>query len=312
MRKAAPLAPRLFSMRIPILVVLLCAVFSILSRDFFSLRTIEKVLFLLPSEGAVAIGMTLVMIIGELDMTVGGVFALSGIALYRLLPLGLLPALAGALLLGALIGLANGLIIFKLRVNSLIATIAVSFILSGLALLAVDKTVQIASPPLVAFGNGSLWLFPWSALFYLALVAVLQFVLRRTRYGIRLYAVGGSRLSSRYTGIDSSAVGISVFVLSGLFAALGGILYAARLAAASPLYGGDTAIYVLTAALLGGTAIGGGSGDVVKTLLGVLLLSIFTKGFTMLQVPAFYQNMIIGAMLILLLLAGKSLEERRK
>lgn len=311
MRRAPTFASQAFSLRIPILVVLLSAVFSILSADFFSPRTIEKVLFLLPSEGAVAIGMTLVMIIGELDMTVGGVFALSGIVLYRLLPLGLVPALAGALLLGAAVGLVNGLVIFRLRVNSLIATIAVSFVLSGLALLAADKTVQIASPPLVAFGNGSLWLFPWSALFYLALVAVFQFILRRTRYGIRLYAVGGSRISSAYTGIDARAVGIGVFVLSGVFAALGGILYAARLAAASPLYGGDTAIYVLTAALLGGTAIGGGSGDVVKTLLGILLLAIFTKGFTMLQVPAFYQNMIIGAILILLLLAGKSLEEKK-
>jgi ribose/xylose/arabinose/galactoside ABC-type transport system permease subunit len=311
MRSTISPGARLFALRIPILVVLLSAAFSLLSADFFSLGTIEKVLFLLPSEGAVAIGMTLVMIIGELDMTVGGVFALSGIVLYRLLPLGLPVALIAALAMGAAIGLANGIIIFRLRVNSLIATIAVSFILSGLALLAVDKTVQIVSPPLVGFGNGSLWLFPYSALFFLALVALFQFLLRRTRFGLRLYAVGGSRISSQYSGISTKATGIGIFVLSGIFAALGGLLYAARLAAASPLYGGDTAIYVLTAALLGGTAIGGGSGDVVKTLLGILLLSIFSKGFTMLQVPAFYQNMIIGAILILLLLAGKTLEEKR-
>jgi ribose transport system permease protein len=100
-------------------------------------------------------------------------------------------------------------------------------------------------------------------------------------------------------------------VLSGLFAALGGILYSARLGAASPLYGGDVAIYVITAVLLGGTTLSGGYGDVVKSFLGILLLSLFSKGFTLLQIPAFYQNMIIGAFLILLLYAGKKLSERR-
>jgi ribose transport system permease protein len=311
MRNTTSLGGRIFALRIPLLVVLLSAAFSLLSADFFSLRTIEKILFLLPSEGAVAIGMTLVMIVGELDVSVGGVFALSGIVLYRLLPLGLLPALAGALAAGLLVGLFNGFVIFKLKVNSLIATIAVGFVLSGVALLAVDRTVQVKSDLLVGFGNNSLWLFPYSAIFYLLLVALFQFILKRTRFGIRLYAVGGSRLSSAYTGIGVQAIGIAVFALSGVFAALGGVLYSARLAAASPLYGGDTAIYVITAALLGGTAIGGGSGDVMKSLLGILLLSLFTKGFTMLQVPAFYQNMIIGAILILLLLAGKTLAGRR-
>jgi ribose transport system permease protein len=312
MRNSQPPLLRVYRLRILILVLLLSVVFCVLSADFFSLRTIEKILFLLPSEGAVLIGLTLVMIIGELDVSVGGVFAIAGIVLYRCMPLGLVPAIIAALAAGALVGLVNGVIVLKLKVNSLITTISMGFILSGVALLAVDKTVQVKSDFLVAFGNTSLWLFPWSALFYGALTAVFQFLLRRTRFGIRLYAVGGSRLSSRYTGISVERTGILVFVLCGLFAALGGVLYTARLAAASPLYGGDTAIYVITAALLGGTAIGGGSGDVVKSLLGILLLSIFTKGFTMLQIPAYYQNMVIGVVLILLLYAGKRLSGGRR
>jgi ribose/xylose/arabinose/galactoside ABC-type transport system permease subunit len=99
-------------------------------------------------------------------------------------------------------------------------------------------------------------------------------------------------------------------VLSGLLAALGGLLHTARLGASSPLYGADTAIYVITAVLLGGTTLGGGYGDVVRTFLGILLLSLLTKGFTLMEVPAFYQNMIIGAFLIFLLYASKRLSER--
>jgi len=312
MRKGISAVERIYNWRVAILIVLLAGIFSLVSAEFFSLRTIERVLFLLPAEGTVAIGMTLVMIMGELDVSVGGTFALSGLVFYRLLPYGIVPAIAGALLIGMLIGLINGLIIFKLKVNSLITTIAVGFILSGVALLTADKTMRVINDLVVGFGNTSLWLFPYSAIFYLLLTVAIQFMLKRSRSGIQLYAVGGNRISSAYTGISVNRVGISVFVLSGLFAALGGLVYTARLGAASPLYGSDTAIYVITAVLLGGTTLSGGSGDVVKTFLGILLLSLFTKGFTMLQVPAFYQNMIIGAFLILLLYAGKKLSQRRR
>ena len=312
MRRGISAVERIYNWRVAILIVLLAGIFSLVSAEFFSLRTIERVLFLLPAEGTVAIGMTLVIIMGELDVSVGGTFALSGLVFYRLLPYGVLPAIAGALLIGMLIGLINGLIIFKLKVNSLITTIAVGFILSGVALLTADKTMRVINDLVVGFGNTSLWLFPYSAIFYLLLTVAIQFMLKRSRSGIQLYAVGGNRISSAYTGISVNRVGISVFVLSGLFAALGGLLYTARLGAASPLYGSDTAIYVITAVLLGGTTLSGGSGDVVKTFLGILLLSLFTKGFTMLQVPAFYQNMIIGAFLILLLYAGKKLSQRRR
>jgi ribose transport system permease protein len=168
MRNKVSAVERIYNFRIPILIVLLAAIFSAASSDFFAPLTIEKVLLLLPSSGAVAIGMTLVMIVGELDVSVGGVFALSGLLIYRLLPHGLVLALAGALLMGVLIGLFNGLVVFKLKVNSLVATIAVSFILSGVALLVANKTMQVKSPALLDFGSDSLWLLPYSALFYIA------------------------------------------------------------------------------------------------------------------------------------------------
>jgi ribose transport system permease protein len=310
-RRGPSAVERIYNWRILILILLLAAIFSIVSADFFKLGTVEKVLFLLPAEGTVAIGMTLVMIMGELDVSVGGVFALSGIVMYRLLPYGIVPAVAAALAVGALIGLFNGLLVFKLKVNSLIATIAVSFVLSGVALLTLDKTYQVNNSLIVGFGNSSLWLFPYAAIFYILLTVLIQFALKRTPLGIKLYAVGGSRLSSAYTGISVDRTGITIFVLSGLFAALGGLLYSARLGAASPKYGEYVPIYVITAVLLGGTTLSGGYGDVVKSFLGILLLSLFSKGFTLLQIPAFYQNMIIGAFLILLLYAGKKLSERR-
>ena len=135
----------------------------------------------------------------------------------------------------------------------------------------------------------------------------MQYLLKRSAFGVRLYAVGGNRLSSTYSGIHVNRMGILLFVLSGLFASLGGVLMAARLSTASPLRGSETAIVVITAVLLGGTTLGGGYGDVVKSLLGILLLSLLTKGLTQLEVPAYFQGMIVGVILIFLLYVGSKL-----
>jgi ribose/xylose/arabinose/galactoside ABC-type transport system permease subunit len=302
---------KIYQFRIVILIIVLLIVFTSFSADFFSLRTLEKTLLLLASDGVVAIGVTLVMLIGELDVSVGGILAVSGIIMVRLLPLGAPLAILITLLVGAGIGSLNGIIINKFKVNSLIATISMGFVLSGLALLLTEKTIYFENPVLTGFGNKALWFLPWSALFYFALTIIIQVLLKKTVFGIKLYAVGGNRLSSTYTGINVSRIGVSIFTLSGLFASLGGVLLSSRLATASPLYGGDTAILVITAVLLGGTSIGGGKGNVVRSLLGIALLSLMTKGFNQLEVPAYYQRMVIGFILIALLYLGKRMSADR-
>ena len=301
---------RLYDFRIPILIVLLTIVFSVISSGFLSLRTVNTLFLLLPANGVVAIGVTMVMIIGELDLSVGGVLALSGLMMVKLLPIGAVQAVLLSLAAGASIGLVNGLVIHKLKVNSLIATIAVGFILSGVSLLFSEGTVFYEQKALTDFGNKSLWIFPYTTLLYFGLTLLVQYLLKRSTFGVRLYAVGGNRLSSAYSGIHVTRMGILLFVLSGLFASLGGVLMAARLSTASPLRGSETAIVVITAVLLGGTTLGGGYGDVVKSLLGILLLSLLTKGLTQLEVLAYFQGMIVGVILIFLLYVGSKLAER--
>jgi len=301
---------RTYDFRIPILIVLLTIVFSVISSDFLSLRTVNTLFLLLPANGVVAIGVTMVMIIGELDLSVGGVLALSGLMMVKLLPIGAVQAVLISLAAGAFIGLVNGLVIHKLKVNSLITTIAVGFILSGVSLLFSEGTVFYEQKALTDFGNKSLWIFPYTTLLYFGLTLLVQYLLKRSTFGVRLYAVGGNRLSSSYSGINVTRMGILLFVLSGLFASLGGVLMAARLSTASPLRGSETAIVVITAVLLGGTTLGGGYGDVVKSLLGILLLSLLTKGLTQLEVPAYFQGMIVGVILIFLLYVGSKLAER--
>ncbi len=308
--KKSKLIERIYNFRILILIIILLIVFSLMSRDFVSLKTINTLLLLLPSNGVVAIGVTMVMITGELDLSVGGVLSLSGLLLVKLLPLGLPFAIIVSLIAGAFVGLLNGLIVNKLNVSSLITTIAMGFVLSGLVLLLSEGTVHFENKALTSFGNESLWIFPYTTLFYFALTLAIQYILKQSIFGLKLYAVGGSRISSSYSGIKTKRMGIILFILSGLFASLGGILLSSRLSTASPLYGSETAIIVITAVLLGGTTLGGGYGDVLKTFSGIFLLSLLTKGLTQLEVPAFYQNMIIGVILIFLLYVGKRLHEK--
>jgi ribose transport system permease protein len=306
------IARRIYDLRIPILIAILVVIFSASIRDFLSLNTIEKTLLLLPSDGVIAIGATLVMIMGEFDLSVGGIVAVTSLLLARVLPLGLPAAILAAIAGGAFIGFLNGVIIYKLKVNSVITTIAMGFVLSGCALLLSDRSLFLKNPVLVFLGNNSLWIFPYSTLLYGALTVLVFLMLKRTVFGLRMYAVGGNRVSSGYSGINIESMGIAVFVLNGVFVALGSVLLTARLSSASPFLGSETAIFVITAVLLGGMTIGGGNGDVVMTLLGMLLLSLMSKGFTQLQIPARYQNMIIGAVLIFLLYIGKKLLEREK
>lgn len=299
---------RFYALRIPILIGILLILFSALSPGFFSFRTLEKTLLLLPSDGIIAIGMTLVILIGELDVSVGSIAAVSGLLMIRLMPFGALVSILLTIICGGCIGLINGVIINRFKVNSLIATISMGFVLSGVALFLSEKTIYFENIFLTNFGNNSLWVFPYSTLFYFGLVLILQLMLRGTSFGIKLYAVGGSRLSSAYTGIHVRRFGTVIFILSGFFASLGGVFLSMRLATASPLYGSDTAIYVITAVLLGGTSLSGGQGNVVRTLLGILLLSLLTKGFNQVQIPAYFQRMVVGAILIFLLYVGKRME----
>jgi ribose transport system permease protein len=211
------------------------------------------------------------------------------------------------MLSGVFIGLINGLIITKFKVNSLITTIGMSFLLGGVAFLLSDGTIHLKDHPIVDFGNGVLWYIPYIALVYIFLTIIIQYILRRTTFGIKLYCVGANRFSCDFSGINAKNIELLAFILSGFFAAFGGLIYSSKLAAASPLIGSDVPILVITAVLLGGTTIGGGYGDVVKTLSGIFLITIITKGLTLMNVEAYFQNMTIGLILIVLLFIGRKL-----
>ncbi|HAX17027.1 MAG TPA: hypothetical protein DCY00_00285 [Actinobacteria bacterium] len=301
-----------YNLRILILIIIAIVLFSVLSKGFFTLQTLNSILSLMSAYGVIAIGQTLVILVGDLDLSVGGIMSISGLLLIKMMPYGITVAIFSSILAGIIIGLINGLIITRFKVNSIIATIGMNFLLLGIANLISEGTIHLSNNPVVTFGNRVIWYIPYIAIIYIALTLLIQYILKRTIFGIKLYCVGSSRVSCELSGINDRNIVLLTFILSGLFASLGGLLYTAKLAAASPLIGGDVPIYVITAVLLGGTTLGGGYGDSVKTFSGILLITLITKGLTVLNVAAYFQNMIIGIILILLLFIGRRLTARSR
>ena len=299
-----------YNLRIVILIIIVIVLFSSLSKGFFTLKTMNSILSLISAYGTIAIGQTLVIIIGGLDVSVGGIMSISGLLLIKLMPYGTFVAVSACILSGVFIGLINGLIITRFKVSSLITTIGMSFLLGGVAYLISDGTIHLKDNPIVGFGNSVLWYIPYIAIIYIVLTLIVQYILKRTTLGVKIYCVSGNRLSCDFSGISVRNIELLAFILSGLFASLGGLIYSMKLAAASPLIGSDVPIYVITAVLLGGTTIGGGYGDVAKTLSGIFLITLITKGLALLNVEAYFQNMIIGIILIVLLFVGRRLTAR--
>jgi len=288
----------------------LLLVFFILSPDFRSVGTIKALLLLIPTNGVISVGMTLVILIGELDLSCGAVLASSGLIMAKLLPYGLPIAILAALGWGGLIGFINGWSVSRLKMNSLIVTLATTFIVGGLSLLISDGPRHFDNQFLRKFGNEGLLSIPYTVMVFFFLVILFQILLKKTRFGLNIYAVGGNHLAAHYAGINVEEIQILVFVLSGLLSSLGGIILSSRLLAAGPIYGQEAAIVAITSVLIGGTALGGGRGDTVKTFWGVMILGILTKGMNLLLLPAYFQDMIVGSILILTLISSRITQKK--
>jgi len=280
-------------------------IFFILSPDFRSVGTIKALLLLIPTNGVIAVGMTLVILIGELDLSCGAVLASSGLIMARILPFGLPTAILAALGWGGFIGFINGWSVSKLKINSLIVTLATTFIVGGLSLLISDRPLHFNNQFLRIFGNEGFLSIPYTVMVFFLLVILFQLLLKKTRFGLKIYAIGGSQLAAHYAGIDVKRIQNFVFIISGLLSSLGGIILGSRLLAAGPIYGQEAAIVAITSVLIGGTVLGGGRGDMIKTFWGVMVLGILTKGMNLLLLPAYLQDMIVGSILILTLISSK-------
>ncbi len=281
----------------------MCLVFGLITPHFFSVNNLVNIGQTLAVVGIVAIGETLVLIAGGVDISVGSVAALTGVLVSMLWNNDLLPiwwCVGAGLLSGALIGGLNGFIVTRLKINPLITTLGMFSIIRGLAfVLSGGQTNQFQNVQVQFLGRGNLGGIPFSLILMLVLYAIFILVLRQTALGRNLYAIGGSPMASRLAGIAVNRHLLIVYILSGLFASLGGILIASQLASGTPQAAVGLEFTVIAAVILGGTSLAGGKGTLVGTLMGVVILRTLDNGLILAGMSSYYQEVARGLVLLL-------------
>jgi ribose/xylose/arabinose/galactoside ABC-type transport system permease subunit len=262
--------------------------------------------------GLLAVGQTFVIAAGMIDLSVGVVAGLVVVLSCWILAAGVAPeivVLAGMLALGTGIGVFNGFLLNLLRIHPLILTFGMLSVIQGLIFTLTDRSIGRASPLLQDLANGSMLGVPQAALLLLAVVVVFHIVLTRTRFGHHLLAVGGNAESARRAGINVSRVRLACFAVSGFCAALGGLLLAGRLGTGYPLAGSGLELDAIVAVVLGGTALSGGRASIVGAIGGVLVLAIISNALNLLEVSAFVQMFVKGAIVVAAILVNQPRSE---
>ena len=289
------------NMGILIGLVVLFLFLSVATDSFLSTKNMLQVLRQICINGLLAFGMTFVLIIGGIDLTVGSVVAISGVSVVIMLNSGVpLPvALVVALLLGAIVGLLNGGIIALTGMPPFIVTLSLQGTIRGIAYVITDgRSVSCDNAVFNAIGNGYLFGIPipiYIVAFVMIVISILHYY---TRFGRRMYAVGGNITAAGFSGIHVKKIMVQVYVLSGVLSALAGIILASRMYSGQPASGQAYESDAIAAAVLGGTSFNGGIGTVGGTLIGALVIGFLTNGLNLLHISSYVQMIIKGLVII--------------
>jgi ribose/xylose/arabinose/galactoside ABC-type transport system permease subunit len=251
--------------------------------------------------GVLALGQTFVVLSGLIDLSVGPLAGLVVVLVCDLMqgrPEMTMAGVGLALATGVGIGALTGMLQALLRVHPLILTFGMLSVLQGIIFTYTDRSVGRVAPAIAWLANGDVLGVPASLALVLALALLAHLLLTRTRFGLHVYAVGGSRDNARRAGIDPGGVTVAVFALSGLSAAIAGLLLAGRLGTGYPYAGAGYELDAIVAVVLGGTSLAGGRGTIAGTLLAVLLLGLTSNILNLLQVSSFVQMLLKGLIVI--------------
>lgn len=275
---------------------------GVMEHSFLALNNIVTVLTRVSEVAIIAVGMTVVIIAGGFDLSVGTVMAIvpiiiglsygSGIPFGVCIVYGILTAMA--------IGIVNGILIAKAGFQPIIGTLATMTALRSIIYVLTDgKPVSTFPGGYNQLAQGKLLGIPIPILILLVIIIASQWMMRCTKYGRFIYATGGNPKATNIAGISVARITIAVYMLNALLAGVAGIIFSSRLISASPDAGRNTAFDVVTAVLMGGTSINGGQGNIMGTMLGILILNFIINGFNLLGVNAYWQMIFMGIVLLI-------------
>lgn len=289
-----------------IALLVLIAVVSSMSSNFFSLNNLFNILQQTSVNAIMAVGMTMVILTAGIDLSVGSLLALTGAVAASVvgLEMNVLVAVAASLALGAAIGAVTGMIVAKGKVQAFIATLVMMLLLRGITMVYTNGSPVNTGFSDVAdafgwFGIGRPLGVPTPVWIMAVVFLAAWYMLHHTRLGRYIYALGGNEAATRLSGISVDRVKVIVYSLCGLLAALAGVIEVARLSSAQPTAGTGYELDAIAAVVLGGTSLSGGKGRIMGTLIGALILGFLNNGLNLLSVSSYYQ-MIVKAVVILL------------
>lgn len=295
---------------------LVLAVFlSVQTGSFFSWKNVVNILEANSYRMILAIGMTFVIASGAIDLSVGSILSLSAIVMAQAMHGGWNTAAAVALGLGlgGVLGGVNGLLIHLTRINALIITLATSFLYRGLSLMLTLGTPVTKFPQSFrSFGYGDLFGMESGVTMAILLLAVGFPLLYRMRWGHYLTALGGNPEALQRSGVPIGRYRVSCFVMMGVLSALAGVIITARLNSAEPNAGLDMEMDAITAVIMGGTPLSGGSGALAGTAVAVFLLGMIRNGLTLMSISSYYQQFITGAILLCAVVAAELRQRRQR
>lgn len=291
------------------IIALIFVVMSFTSPYFLTWANMKAMLLSFSIEGIVVIGMTILLIVGGIDLSVGAVVCLSMVIAGQLFLSGIAPWLAslGGIVAAALVGLLMGLTVTKIGLSHFIASLAGMVIVRGLCMIITQGTPLslFTLPASFKFiGQGALWGIPFVIILFFVLVALFDFLLRKATLFRKVFYTGSNERAAAYSGININRIKLLVTVLTSTLAGVAGIIYMARLGSATPTFGVGMELNVIAAAVIGGASLKGGTGSILGAVLGVALLSIVTSSLILINVSVYWQELIKG----LILLAAVSID----
>lgn len=285
---------------------------SLITDRFLTFRNLLNVAEQASLISIVGIGMTMVILMGEIDLSVGSIVALSGVVTGGSLSggLGLPISLLIGLGAGLGLGLVNGIITVYGEIPSFIVTLGMLSVAKGLTLLYTGgKPVWGFGDVFKFIGGGKLFGIPLPVIIATCLYILALVILNFTQIGRYIYAIGGNQRAVRLAGVKVERLKMAVFGVSGFFAAISGIILASRLASAQPTAGSGWELDAIAAVVLGGTSLYGGEGQLAGTLVGALIFSVINNGMILTGIPTFFQYVVKGGIIILALLLDKKLRQ---
>jgi len=312
-----------------IILVILCVVSACLSPVFLSVKNIFNLLRQQSPYILITIGMLYVVLTGNIDLSQGNIIALSGVATVYAInewgwgytsALGILPAVLLGVVVGGVSGLLNGFLTSKLKMMSFVATLAVGMICSGLAYLITNghpiriDSDSVSGTLLSNFGAKGIpgINFPWPVVVVIIVVIVMFIIQKYTFYGRLVIASGSNPIALHLAGQDVDLIKMMTFVISGILAALAGIIIAGRTAVAAPNAGSGYEMDSVAGCVIGGASLAGGKGTVLRSVAGVLALGLIGNILDLLSVPAYPQKIIKGVIIIAAVLLQQSMDEKDK